>query len=59
MLPDYEKDRELQRVNNEQTKNDIQEMLDEALTPEIRRFLPKLIARLNDLEQFQATLTEI
>lgn len=46
-------------MNNEQTKTDIKTMLDEALTPEIRKFLPRLIFKLNDLEQFQATLDHI
>jgi hypothetical protein len=59
LLGDYEKDRRFQRLSNEQTKADIKTMLDEALTPEIRRFLPRLIVKLNDLEQFQATLEQI
>lgn len=59
ILQDYEKDKRFQRMSNEQTKTDIKTMLDEALTPEIRRFLPRLIAKLNDLEQFQATLDKV
>lgn len=59
LLGDYEKDRRFQRISNEQTKADIKTMLDEALTPEIRKFLPRLIVKLNDLEQFQNTLDQI
>lgn len=59
LLPDYEKDRRFQKLDNEQTKKDVRKMLDECLTPEIRKFLPKLISKLGELEQFQSTLDKI
>lgn len=36
----------------ELVKTDIKNMLDEALTPEIRRFLPVLIKKLEELNSF-------
>lgn len=33
LLPDYEKDRRYQKLDNEQTKKDVRKMLDESLTP--------------------------
>ena len=52
MITDYEKDKKYQKIDNQQTKKDIRTMLDEALTPEIRLFLPKLIIKLGQLERF-------
>lgn len=46
MISDYEKDKKYQKIDNQQSKKDIRIMLDEALTPEIRLFLPKLIVKL-------------
>lgn len=59
MLTDYEKDKKYQKIDNQQTKKDIKVMLDQALTPEIRKFLPKLISKLNELQRFQSTLNAI
>jgi hypothetical protein len=34
-------------------------MIDEALTPDIRKFLPKLISKLNELNSFESTLSKV
>ena len=46
MLEDYNKDKKYQSIENQQLKKDIRCMIDEALTPDIRKFLPELIAKL-------------
>ena len=43
----------------ELVKSDIKNMLDEVLTPEIRRFLPVLIKKLADINAFESKLEKI
>ena len=40
----------------ELVKTDVRKMIDEALTPEIRRFLPQMIKKLDDLNRFEGKL---
>lgn len=46
-------------IHMELVKSDIKNMLDEVLTPEIRRFLPVLIKKLADLNAFESKLEKI
>jgi len=43
-------------IHMELVKSDIRKMLDEALTPDIRRFLPVLIKKLDELNAFESKL---
>jgi hypothetical protein len=43
----------------ELVKSDIKKMLDEALTPDIRRFLPVLIKKLEELNAFESKLEKL
>ena len=59
MLSDYEKDQKYQKIAMDFLKKDIRAMIDEALTPQIRKFLPLLIKKLDDLNSFEKKLKEL
>lgn len=56
MLDEYQNYKKYNRVEMEMTKKDIRGMIDDALTPEIRKFLPTLIKRLEELNAFTLKL---
>ena len=43
----------------ELVKKDVKTIVDEALTPDIRRFLPTLIKKLDDLNNFSSKLEQL
>ena len=55
----YKKDMKYARVQMEMTKDSVREMIDSALTPEIRKFLPQLISKLDELNAFESRLVQI
>lgn len=59
MTTEYEHYKKCTKIEMEFVKTSVRGMLDEALTPEIRKFLPKLISKLSDLDHFEATIGEL
>ena len=59
MMEQYKQDKKNARVRLELVKTDVRKMIDEALTPQIRKFLPTLIKRLEDLNNFEAKLLQM
>lgn len=47
----YEADWKIIRMENEQMKIENKKMIDEALTPEVRQFLPEMIERMSEVRK--------
>lgn len=59
MVDQYESDWRVIRMENQQMRKDNQKMIDQALTPEVRAFLPEMLQRMAEIRKVNALETYV
>ena len=59
MVDQYESDWRVIRMENQQMRKDNQKMIDQALTPEVRAFLPEMLQRMAEIRKANALETYV